>query len=381
MNNTNLAYITPELITWAIDRSGTTYAQLEKSLKVSKDQITAWQQGKAHPPFHTAIDLARVLRVPFGYLFLDAPPTIEIPLPDLRTRSNIKTRQPSVDFLELLDLVIAKQEWFREYAEEHETEKLKFVSSFSINDDPKSVASAIRQTIGINDRFRREATSWANYLNLLSDNAEAAGILVMRSGVVGNDTTRALSVKEFQGFAITDEIAPLVFVNSSDFKTAQVFTLAHELAHIWTGKSGISNPDETDVVTEESKVESFCNAVAAEVLVPAADFQREWQEQMPIEKLARHFWVSKSVILRRAYELNKITRSVFFNSITHGQNELPSKKPLGGDYFKNIPTRHSLRFTKALTEDVRRGRTVFRDAARLLSMKLPTLTKFMESER
>lgn len=383
MRSTNLAYITSEVLTWAIDRSGTSYARLEKSLGVSQNEITQWAHGVVYPPFSKAVELANILHIPFGYLFLDTPPSVEIPLPDLRTLPNLELREPSVDFLELLYLVLLKQEWYREYAVEHGAEKLHFVSSYTINDSPKRVASNIRETLAINNGLRKAAHTWSDYLALLSTAAESVGILVMRSGIVGNDTTRSLSVKEFQGFAITDEIAPLVFVNAHDYKSAQIFTLAHELAHIWVGKSGISNPDETDVVEEQSKVEAFCNDVAAEILVPESEFLNEWEElkRKPIGYLARRFWVSSFVILRRAYELDKINRSNFFTLLERERANLKSLQSTGGNYFKNLPARHSSRFTEALIDDVRRGGTMFRDAAELLSMKVPTLVKFMESER
>src|SRR5688572_2665865 len=124
--------------------------------------------------------------------------------------------------------------------------------------------------------LRHEAKSWSDYASKLSANAEEAGVLVMRSSVVGHATKKKVSKKEFQGFAIADSLAPLVFVNSDDFKSAQIFTLAHELAHIWIGASAISNPDPVDVAknlpASVNKTELFCNRVAAEVLVPEAEF-------------------------------------------------------------------------------------------------------------
>ncbi len=387
MSNTELAYVTPEVVSWAISRSGLTYANIGASLNVGQDQVRAWSEGEARPTFAKAIHLAEVLHVPFGYFFLDSPPTITVPLPDFRTRLNVESREPSPEFLELLYSVLAKQEWYREYEEDHGAVKLPFVSSFTMQDSPSRVASAIRQTLGIDNSLPERAVSLSDYLALLSAQAESVGILVMRSGVVGNDNTRPVSVNEFQGFAITDEIAPLIFINARDFRTAQIFTFAHELAHIWIGRSGISKPDETDVAerttrVEEGAVELFCNAVAAEVLVPKADFLQAWQAQqdpVPLKKLARRFRVSTLVILRRAYELDKVSRNQFFVLLKQEKNEqTASQSSSGGDYYRTLWSRHSSRFIEALISDVRQGGTVFRDAARLVDMKVPTLVNLIE---
>lgn len=386
MSNVELAYVTPEVVSWAIGRSGLTYAKISKSLDVSQEQVKAWGHGDAHPPFGKAIHLAKLLHVPFGYFFLDSPPAVEIPLPDFRTRLSPESREPSVDFLELLYSVLSKQEWYREYAEEHGTGKLPFVTSFTIRDNPNRVAASIRETLGINDKLREEVKSLSEYLSLLGDCAESAGIIVLRSSIVGNDGTRPLSVDEFQGFTIADDIAPLIFINSRDFNAAQVFTLAHELAHVWIGRGGISKPDETDVAEkasreDESRVELFCNTVAAEVLVPKSEFLNAWQGHT-LKSLATRFHVSTIVILRRAYEFDLINRNQFFAMLKQEQSaQQPKKQSGGGDseiYYRTIRSRHSSKFIDALIADVRQGGTTFRDAARLMSMKVPSWVHFTE---
>lgn len=387
MSSIELAYVTPEVVSWAIGRSRLTYAKISKSLDVSQEQVKAWGNGDAYPPFGKAIHLAKILHVPFGYFFLDSPPAVEIPLPDFRTRLSVESREPSVDFLELLYSVLSKQEWYREYAEEHGAAKLPFVASFTVRDNPSRVAASIRETLGINDEAREEVKSLSEYLSLLSDHAESAGIIVMRSSIVGNDVTRPLSVDEFQGFSIADDIAPLIFINSRDFNTAQVFTLAHELAHVWIGRGGISKPDEADVAekasrADESRVELFCNAVAAEVLVPKSEFLNAWQGQ-PLKSLATRFRVSTIVVLRRAYEFNLINRNQFFAMLKQEQGALQPKKQSGGGgdsdtYYRTIRSRHSSRFIDALAADVRQGGTTFRDAARLMNMKVPSWVNFTD---
>lgn len=391
--SSDLAYVNPQLLNWARERSGVSYEKLGHSLGVAPQQLRAWEDGDGHPPFAKAIRLAEVLRVPFGFLFLEKPPTLETPVPDLRTLHGEQPREPSVDFIDLLYEVLAKQDWYREYAEEHGAKPLTFVSSFSSRDSPEDVASDIRTTLGLEDDFRRNARTWADHLRLLCEAAESVGVLVMRSGVVGNNTHRPLSVQEFQGFAVTDEIAPLVFVNGQDYKSAQIFTLAHELAHIWIGKSGISKVNESEIVSlpkdgpfirtvPPETVERLCNAIAAETLVPRAEFLAFWREpatEASIQKLARHFFVSTLVILRRAREFDKISVSQF-RALLDKEREKRKETSSGGDYYRNVMARHGHTFTDAVLQDLRQGRTLYRDAAALLDMKVPALEKMVKAQ-
>jgi Zn-dependent peptidase ImmA (M78 family)/transcriptional regulator with XRE-family HTH domain len=383
MANTDVAYVTPKLLLWARKRRGLRVDKISHSLGVDEGQIEAWEKGSSHPPFNKALQLANILRVPFGFLFLPEPPPIDIPIPDLRTFEDKEAREPSVDFLELLQEVMAKQEWYRDYALEHGAKELPFVGSFTTRAKVVDVATDIRKTLAMNNGFRSKARDKADYLRLFAGSAEDAGILVMRSGVVGNNTHRPLSCNEFQGFAITDRIAPLVFVNARDYKSAQIFTLAHEIAHIWIGKSGISKADETEIPVPRGNVESFSNAVAAETLVPRGEFLRLWREPVDdrlIQRLSRHFFVSTLVILRRARELDQISVGRFITLLEQERNKLLNQptKAGGGDYYRNVTARHGNKLTEAVLQDVRQGSTGYRDAARLLDMKVPALEKLVE---
>ena len=117
--------------------------------------------------------------------------------------------------------------------------------------------------------------------------AEACGLLVVFNGVVGNNTHRRLDRNEFQGFALVDDYAPLVFVNGADSREAQMFTLAHELAHVFSGAEGVSNLEVT---------ERFCHRAAAKFLVQAGDLQAGWRRDgtatNSLQNAARRFKVS-----------------------------------------------------------------------------------------
>jgi Zn-dependent peptidase ImmA (M78 family)/DNA-binding XRE family transcriptional regulator len=353
--------------------------QLETTLKASASELGAWERGEVHPPFDKAQKIAQALSIPFGYLFLSKPPEVAPPLPDMRTLAD---QQPlSLNFLEVVNDALVKQDWYRDYLLENKESKLQFVGRFTSKDAPAEVAKDIRRVLGINPALRRAAKDWGDYVAKLAHHSEEAGILIMRSGVVGNSTRRKLSSREFQGFAVTDPYAPIVFVNSADFKAAQVFTLVHELAHIWIGTSAISHLDPTMMKNPETPVELFCNSVAAETLVPQAEFEAIWQDkdvETVAGRLARHFWVSTLVILRRAYELDKITRTEFFEHIEIERKKYRKQQSSGGNYYRNVVSRMGSKFSKAVLTQMREGNLLYRDAARLLRLKVPTLLKFSD---
>jgi Zn-dependent peptidase ImmA (M78 family)/DNA-binding XRE family transcriptional regulator len=382
--STNVAFVNPKILRWARTRSGLTHSQVENALKISAEEFAAWERGDSSPPFDKAQKIAKALRIPFGYLFLSNPPDLTVPLPDMRTQPD---RHPlSLDFLEVVNDALVKQDWYRDYLHETKTPRLKFVGNFTTKDDAEDVASDIRRVLGMTSAFRRSAKDWANYLAKLSDRAEEAGILVMRSSVVGNITRRKLSSREFQGFALSDTFAPVVFVNSDDFKAAQVFTLIHELAHIWIGKSAISHIDPAAATPKEpaEPIELFCNHISAEVLVPRREFEHLWTDsdlETQVGRLSRYFWVSSLVILRRAFELNKISRKQFFEQIERERQKYNKSQASGGDYYRNVFSRMGVSFTKAVLTEARDGKLLLRDAAKLLGLKVPTFLKLSEQSK
>lgn len=377
----NEAFITGEILRWARERSSLTYADIAHALRVEINEVRAWEYGEAYPPFGKAQDLAHLLRIPFGYLFLSRPPSDDAPIPDFRTVTDRAPTALSPDFMEVLDHVLLQQEWYREYSEQNSTLTLNFVGRGSIEAGPDKVARDLRNYFLVNDELRRGCRDWRAYLTRLSDNAQSAGALVMRSGVVGSDPTRPLDVQEFRGFAITDPFAPVAFVNARDAVPAQIFTLIHELAHIWINESGISNPDPTDFAAH--RFEKFCNKVAAQVLVPADDFRAAWSTLLDTDnfpaKLARIFLVSALVVIIRAYELNKISNEDFVWLVRREKaRRVVIKKSSGGDPIRTLLSRNSRRLTLGVLGAVRENRLLYRDAATLLGVsnsRLPELLR------
>lgn len=377
------ALIKPELLRWARERSRLAPDSLARNVRVKPEQLESWEKGETYPTFRQVQNLARVLRVPLGYLFLSSPPEEKPALPDLRTVSNVEFNTFSVDFLDLLNDVLRKQQWYREYLRDEGAQPLGFVGRFNLTDTPEQVAEDIRYTLDVSKTLRQEAINWEDFLRKLIRNAETKNILVLRSGVVGNNPHRKLSVDEFRGFAISDDLAPLIFLNGRDAKAAQIFTLAHELAHLWLGESGISNPDIGRPSRDTNKqIEPFCNHVAAELLVPQDQFLIDWHGGISLEenlrKLVHHYRVSSLVILRRAYDLDMISRDDYVEKYKREMENQKTREgrqseESGGDFYATLFARNSTRLTNAIVSAAFEGRLLYRDAARFLGVKVKTL--------
>jgi Zn-dependent peptidase ImmA (M78 family) len=375
------AFIKPSMIRWARERLNLSIEDAAGKF-VKPEKWEAWEAGKVLPTLGQARTIAQRLHVPYGLLYLSSPPSLDLPLPDLRTLRDRTPGNPSADLIDLVNDVAWKQQWYRTYQQSEGAEPAPFIGKYTPGDNPETAAEDIRNTLGINDDMRKEAKGADHLLRLLTNSAEMAGILVMRSGVVEGNTHRPLNNEEFQGFAISDSLAPLIFINGKDIKVVQVFTFAHEIAHLWFGQSGISNPDfRAPDMHEEKAIERACNSVAAEVLVPRNDFVRHWNSHLDAEEnirtLARTYWVSRIVLLRRASEtrmINPDTYGRLYRLYASRERETDKKnKSSGGDFHATLLVRNSARFTTTVLSSLAADRVSTMNAARLLNVKASTL--------
>lgn len=375
--------LVPRVLRWARERAGLSVRQVAEKIGAKPEQVRSWEES-GELTFARAEKLARVTHTPFGYLYLEAPPEEKLPIPDYRTVAGKDVVRPSPDLLDVLSDALRRQDWFRDYLIAYGEEPLPFVGSVKLEESPEETAARIRHSIHLDTGTRSSARTWEEALRSQVEAMEESGVLVMRSGIVGNNTHRQLSVDEFRGFALSDPYAPLIFINSSDSKSAQMFTLAHELVHIWLGVSGVSNLEAT--YAPNHRIERFCNRVAAEVLVPAAELRVEWQtartQARPLAGLAHRFKVSSLVLLRRLRDLRFISQAQFERQYAEEEKrfeERAAQSAGGGDFYSTQRTRTGTRFAKALIESVLEGRTTYRDAFQLLGIrKIETFNEFVK---
>jgi Zn-dependent peptidase ImmA (M78 family)/transcriptional regulator with XRE-family HTH domain len=357
------------LLAWARERSRVPPEEVASKFPALDD----WEAGRKQPTLKQLEKFANAMHTPIGFLFLPEPPEESLPVPDFRTMGDVEIGHASPDLLDIIYQCQQRQEWYRDYARLHREPPVSFVGSFTVG---MEVAEAAAQMSGVlNFAPEKRGSTWSEAAQRLRDEADRLGVLVMMSGIVGSNTHRKLDPHEFRGFALADELAPVIFVNGSDTKAAQIFTLAHELVHIWLGDSGV---DDADMRSSPSNAtERWCNEVAAEFLLPAAALQGISIDRhdltADLQRLARHFKVSTLVVLRRLFDAGYLTQSQYRTA--YGEEldrilDLLEEGPSGGGNFYNTqPLRVSKRFARALIESTREGQTLHRDAFQMLGFK------------
>ena len=362
--------VNPELLRWARERAGLAQRDLAARFK----KLPEWEDGETQPTLKQVEAFARAVHVPVGYLFLAEPPEESVPIPDFRTIVDHHVTRPSPNLLDTIYICQERQSWYRDFARVAQQPELGCVGSATVETPPESVAARIRKTLGFDLAARRECPTWTEALRLFIRQADDAGVLVMVSGVVMSNTHRRLDPAEFRGFALSDPLAPLIFVNGADTKAAQMFTLAHELAHLWLGDSALSNMGAAPTPGLRSE-EVWCNAVAAELLVPIAALRAELRrdELLPhvLSRLARGFKVSNLVILRRLLDAEWFDRACFDAAWAEESarlRTLAQRGSDGGNFYRATLSRVSRRFARALVVSTLEGQTLYRDAFRMLGV-------------
>lgn len=366
--------VNPELIRWAIRR-----AAAEDWIEKRFPMVTKWLGNETRPTLKQLEQFAKATSTPIGYFFLPAPPEIKLPIPHYRTIGDTRAAKPSVNLLDTIFTMQRRQAWMREYLMDLGHEPLPFVGSCELSSHPRDVAQNIRNTLGLQNGWASVCRSWTEALQFLLGKIEEIGILVVRNGIVGNNTHRKLDVNEFRGFVLVDAYAPLLFINGADGKAAQMFTVAHELAHIWYGQSAAF--DLSGLQSSVQRIEQACNQTAAEFLVPEDEMRAAWHgvkdSRDRFDQLARRFKVSSIVTARRALDLQLITKSEFFDFYHEWlKNDRDREDEARGNFYRNQNFRVGRRFAEAVYTSVKEGRLLYTEAYRLTGLSGDAFVKY-----
>lgn len=375
--------VASDLLLWAVERAGWDDETVERRAP----DLDRWISGDRLPTLKQLEKFASDTNTPFGMLFLPKPPVEDVPIPDMRTIGNVAVPRPSADLLDTIYLCQTRQDWYKTYAQDNGIVESEFVGSATTETPPEHVANQMRDLLDFDLSERSIFSSWQDALRGLIDRIENIGVLVMVNGVVGTNTHRKLKPEEFRGFALSDPLVPLIFVNGADTKAAQIFTLIHELAHIWLGASALSDAAMTadDGLIEEL----WCNQVAAEVLVPLAALRSEYRGEAgteELERLAKLYRVSTLVVLKRIFDAGLLTWEEYRERYENEQERVigilkaSRSKSSGGNYYYTQPIRLSRQFATAVITSALEGGTTYREAYRLLGTKKHTTFENLATE-
>ena len=360
------------MLTWAVSRAG--YDLSEFTEKVPN--LDKWLKGEKKPTVKQLEAFSKKVYLPFGYLFLHEPPIENLPIPFFRT-NRAQAEKVSINVYDTILLMQQRQDWLRDYLKNNEFEDLPFVGKYSRTNNPIEIVNDIRQTLGLTENWASQLGTWEEAQNHLVQTIEDKGIITVFNGVVENNGYRKIPVDECRGFVLVDKIAPFMFINNADSKSAQMFTLVHELAHIWTGHS--AGFDFRKLQPADDPIEILCDQVAAEFLVPKNAFNEEWNRNPNIRSASRYFKVSEIVIARRAMDTGKITKNKFFefyNEYIKREFVKKESQGSGGNFYATTRKRLSVTFASHINNAVKTKQLLYRDAYKLTSLKGDTFQTF-----
>ena len=371
--STRVENINKEIIEWAIIRNGNSLEEFY----AQNPNVESWIKGEKNPTVKQLENFEHKVHVPFGYMFLPKPPNETIPLPFFRTGKK-NTNKVSLNVFHTIQIIQDRQNWLTEYLEELNFPDLDFVGKYSIKNSYIEIVNDIRNVLKLELDWASRHNKWEEALDYLTNKIEEAGIIVTYNGIVGSNTHRVIDVNECRGFVLVNNKAPFLFINSADAKAAQMFTIIHELAHVWLGKS--AGFDNANLLPADDPLEILCDKVAAELLVPEIYFLKKWETTQDFKYLSRIFKVSPIVIGRRALDLNLINLKYFmdfYNNYMSYFKTNKDKQSSGGDFYATTKKRISLRFAAFVNNAVKENKLLYRDAYRLTSMKGETYNKFI----
>ncbi|MGN7786854.1 ImmA/IrrE family metallo-endopeptidase [Niabella sp. 22666] len=338
-----------------------------------------WITGEKIPTIKQLAAFAKALRIPFGFLFVKNPPELRTGIPLFRTNKKEPVFNYSTELRDTVFYIQQRQDWLREFLQKEGEPPLQFAGKYKTEKSPKALAEVIRTEIELTKDWSKGLQNKNEAFQFLVNKIEDVGVFVAVNGIVENNTKRPLNLDEFRGFVLYDNYAPYIFINGKDFPGGRIFTLIHELVHIWLGQSSITEYD--SLKSSSNDIEHLCDATAAEILVPEERLKQQWEIVKNIEKpiplLERQFKVSQLVIARRLLDMELINKAQYFsfynNYVASFQNKPESE---GGNFYHTQNTRIGRAFFQQVLKATLQGKLLYSDAYKLTSLNGSTFEKY-----
>lgn len=350
--------IETDTLKYYIQKSQLDLAYLQKKIS----NFDKFMSGEKQPTFNQLSEIAKKLNVPTGLLLLKNKVDMDSKRLDFRTLNSDHIEKMSPELRDTINEMEAKQDFLREEIDN----TVNFIGTFNIDSNIDEIVYKIRKDLDIEIFWQKKSGS--SPLNYLRKKISDLGVYIFFNGKVKDNTHRPLSVNEFRGFVLKDDKAPIIFINQRDFKNGQLFTLVHELVHLYVGTEEIFNIVDTGFFTYD-RTEAFVNKVTAELLVPKSKLINELDKDL--EDLSRMFKVSKFVILRRLLDIGKIDKKEYSEAIAQLEEELkriPIKSSGSGNYNNNLKFRVDGKFVSLVENAVVRNKISYTDAFNIVGV-------------
>lgn len=287
---------------------GLTQGQLAQRLGIDRPRLSGIERGTR--PLDAAVlsQLAQILGVAAGYLLgLEEPPAAVPPhkKPVLRFRAQLAEENLEAElagFLTFIERYRRLAKWAEEDAPQPDLPRMRYASNLR-HYASEADANRLRDAWGLGD-----APVGLKIFDLL----EERGVSAYRAAIPSPDISGA--------YFRDDEVGPILFINTREWPYRQVFTAAHELAHLmYEHQSGIS------LNLSKTNEERMCNRFASAFLMPKAaieahlsrrDARRERIEADDVLSLHRTFGVSFGAMLVRLKSLG-ILKANRYDELKH----------------------------------------------------------------
>jgi Zn-dependent peptidase ImmA (M78 family) len=372
--------VKPEIFVWVQEQ-----IEIDSLPAPLIEKFNKWSSGEKEPTFRQLEKFSKATNIPLGYFFLDELPVEKNDLIEFRTVDSVELTRPSRELIDTINEMENIQEWMKDYLLDNENEPLKFVASVNDKHEIADVVANIRDILSLEVDWYMKSNNTKNAFKYIRTKLEEAGILVMMNGIVGANTYRSLDINEFRAFTMVDDYAPLIFINSKDASNARLFSLFHEVAHIWYGTNSLYN--DRYGIESRKNIEIKCNAIAAELILPNDNFLRSWDrlsEESLNDKLSqinREFKSGMTVAARRALDNNKISKAQYYKQVDIAMEIVKAKankKQSGGDYYKVNLSRIDHRLLFAMNSSVYEGKSAFTDVYRLTNTNRRTFDQMVQ---
>lgn len=367
--------IQPAVMRWARLTIGLSVQDVAARLKRPVEEVEAWESesGAGAPSYAQLEKLAyQIYKRPLAVFFLPTPPEEISPEREFRTLPSADLQLLAADTHMQIRRAHAFQIALKELFDDRNPSEQLIWQQIRLTRDASIVqqAQAIRQNLGISLEIQIGWKSDDLALKQWRQAIESSGVFIFKA---------PFKQKDISGFCLLDQAFPLIYINNSTSKTRQTFSLMHELAHLLLSINGLSKFDNRyieQLPQAEKQIEQFCNAVAAEVLIPLSDFEqrirsfpadieRVGEEQF--SNLANRYGVSREAILRRFLDQGRVSDAFYARQSKRWADQ---KKPgTGGDWYASQNSYLSDRFAKEVVSRHYRNQLSVEQAADLLGIK------------